>query len=79
MDPFEDVVPIENEMFHGYVTLPKGICCDMVQGGSRIQWEMEIVQPYTWPYTWITGVITLLIGAITRLRTGSGPACGALV
>ena len=39
----------------------------------------ETVQPYKWPYTWVTGVITLLIGVITRLKTGSGPACGAQV
>ena len=23
--PFEDVFPIENEIFHGYVSLPEGI------------------------------------------------------
>ena len=28
--------------------------------------------PYPWPYTWVTRVITLLMGVITPLTTGSG-------
>ena len=31
--------------------------------------------PYKWPYKWVTGVITLLIGVITPLITGRGPPC----
>ena len=30
---------------------------------------------YKWPYKWVTGVITLLIGFITSLITGRGPPC----
>ena len=28
---------------------------------------------YKWPYKWVTGVITLLIGVITPFITGRGP------
>ena len=28
--------------------------------------------PYKWPYTWVTGVITSISGVITLLKTGSG-------
>ena len=31
------------------------------------------VGPYKWPYKWVTGVITLLIGVITPFITGRGP------
>ena len=31
--------------------------------------------PYRWPYKWVTGVITLLIGVITQFITGRGPPC----
>ncbi len=31
--------------------------------------------PYKWPSKWVTGVITLLLGAITPFATGRGPSC----
>ena len=31
--------------------------------------------PYEWPYKWVTGVITPLMGVITPLITGRGPPC----
>ena len=31
--------------------------------------------PYKWPFKWVTGVITLLGGVITRFVTGRGPSC----
>ena len=34
--------------------------------------------PYKWPYKWVTGVITLLIGVITPFITGRGPPCRVL-
>ena len=31
--------------------------------------------PYKWPYKWVNGVITLLIGVKTPFTTGRGPPC----
>ena len=31
--------------------------------------------PYKWPYKWVNGVITLLLGVVTRVITGRGPPC----
>ena len=40
------------------------------------QLEIELELLHTWPYKWVTGVITLLIGVITPFRTGFfGPPC----
>ena len=36
---------------------------------------MELWGPYTWPDTWETGVVTILIGVITPYITGWGPPC----
>ena len=33
---------------------------------------MELFSPYKWPYQWVTGIRTLLIGVITPFITGSG-------
>ena len=31
--------------------------------------------PHKWPYQWVTGVITLLIGVVTPFINGTGPPC----
>ena len=39
------------------------------------QLQVELWGPFKWPYKWVSGVITLLIGVITTLITGGGPPC----
>ena len=43
----------------------------ILQGGPLLVIN-EVITPIKWPYKWITGVITLLIGVVTLLITGSG-------
>ena len=47
----------------------------ILQGGPLLVIN-EVITPIKWPYKWITGVITLLIGVVTLLITGRGPPCG---
>ena len=35
----------------------------------------KVMTSIKWPYTWVTGVITLLIGAITPFITGRETPC----
>ena len=37
--------------------------------------SLSTTPKYEWPYKWVTGVITPLIGVITPLITGRGPPC----
>ena len=39
---------------------------------TRYKWGYN---PYKWPSTWVTAVITLLIGVITPFIAGGGPSC----
>ena len=39
---------------------------------TSCKWSYDL---YKWPYTWVTGVITLLIGAITPFTTGRETPC----
>ena len=56
------------------------LVCFHVEKNHRIynmgpyQLRVEL-QPYKWPYKWVTGVITLLIGDISPFITGRGPLC----
>ena len=43
-----------------------------IQGGPQPVIN-EVKDTYEWPYTWVTGVMTLLIGIITTCITGSRP------
>ena len=50
--------------------------CYWVGGRPNIYIYLELQTTiYKWPYNWVTGVITLLIGVITPLITGRGPPC----
>ena len=33
--------------------------------------------PYKWPHKWVPGIMTLISGVITLLKTGRGPLCRA--
>ena len=49
------------------------ICLKPAQGGpraDRYKWRCNF---YKWPYKWVPGVITLLIGVIISFITGRGP------
>ena len=35
----------------------------------------RVITPYKWPYKWVNGVMTLLIGVVTPLITGRGTPC----
>ena len=43
-----------------------------LQGGPPTSYKWSY-NPNKWPYNWVNGVITLLIGVITPFITGRGP------
>ena len=47
--------------------------------GSLVFSLQKLVPPYKWPYKWVAGVITLLMGIITPCITGMGPSCATLL
>ena len=60
--------------FSGPQPLLEGSSMDnSLQGGPRIQSQVELVHPCKWPkIDGLTGVISLLIRVITSFITGSG-------
>ncbi len=45
-----------------------------IQGGPLLVIN-RVKNPCKWPYTWVTGVVTPISGAIILLITGRGPPC----
>ena len=43
-----------------------------IQGGPLLVIN-GVINPYKWPYKWVTGVITPISGVIALLITGRGP------
>jgi len=52
-------------------TLPQGTTTTR-QAPTSHKWSYNL---YKWPYKWVTGVITLLIGGITPFINDRGPPC----
>ena len=46
--------------------------CILSRSHINYKWTYN---PYKWPYSWVTGVITPLIVVITPVTTGRGPPC----
>ena len=41
----------------------------------KLKIDNRVITRLKWPYEWVTGVPTLLLGAITAFPTGSRPPC----